>query len=151
MLTRRQFLIRWSKWLAALGYLHSRCANAVWSRQLFASNSFNSILQQLFSGKPIADSDQISLQLPENAEDGASVPMLISSELQQIDRVYVLVEKNPTPLILQIQLQANTLLYLSSRIKMAESCYVWVIVSQEGQLLQTRQWVNVMKGGCGTG
>lgn len=147
MLSRRRFL----KWLAALSFFRSRVVDAVWPRSLFASDDFQTIFQQLFAGQTLTDSDSISLQLPENAEDGASVPMLISSELDNIDRLYVLVEKNPTPLILQAELQTNALLYLTSRIKMAESCQVWVIIRQDGQYWQTRQWVNVMKGGCGTG
>lgn len=124
---------------------------AAWPVKLFASQTFDQVLEQLNLGQALQHSDRLHLQLPENAEDGASVPMQIHTDIANVISIRVLVEKNPTPLILQWQLQTGVLPFLSSRIKMAESCHVWIIAEAEGVCWYNKRWVNVMKGGCGTG
>jgi sulfur-oxidizing protein SoxY len=42
-------------------------------------------------------------------------------------------------------------IYLTARIKMAESCPVMVIAQQGNRFLRAQKWVKVMQGGCGTG
>ena len=88
---------------------------------------------------------------PEIAENGAVVPITISSELEQIKRIYIWVEKNPTPLAAEFELDESVAVYITARIKMAESCPVIIIAEQDDRLLRRQQWVKVMQGGCGTG
>ena len=79
------------------------------------------------------------------------VPVTISSELENIRRLYLLVEKNPTPLAAEFELSSQVLAYVGARIKMAESSYIIVVAEHESGLLTSRQWVNVVQGGCGAG
>jgi sulfur-oxidizing protein SoxY len=117
----------------------------------FADDQVDKIMARLFANQRIIDSDLINLSLPKIAEDGAVVPITISSELEAIDRIYILVEKNPTPLAAEFDLSATAMVYITARIKMAESCNVIVIARQGEHLLKVQQWVNVVQGGCGTG
>jgi len=117
----------------------------------FSHEPLQNALDRLFGHQEILDTDQLRLQLPDTAENGAVVPIIISSELQNIQRIYLLVEKNPTPLAAEFELTPWVSVYISARIKMAESCHVLIIAQQESQLFKTRQWVNVVQGGCGTG
>lgn len=150
---RRIFLKTSAKWAVAAmaSFFVARAGRAAWIAEQFAYGQFNDTLIRLFNNQTISDSDRISLSLPEVAENGEVVPITISSELENIDRVYVLVEKNPTPLAAELELSGAAMVYLTARIKMAESCNVWVIARHGEQLLKARQWVNVVHGGCGTG
>lgn len=126
-------------------------ALAAWPARLFATQTFDQVLEALSLGQTPIYSDRLQIQLPENAEDGASVPMQIQTDMANVSSIRVLVEKNPTPLILQWHVQAGVMPFLSSRIKMAESCYVWLIIEADGVCWFNKRWVNVMKAGCGTG
>ncbi|MDD1622861.1 MAG: thiosulfate oxidation carrier protein SoxY [Methylococcaceae bacterium] len=108
-------------------------------------------MTRLFADRSISYNDRINLSLPKIAENGAVVPITISSELDAIDRVYILIERNPTPLAAVFELSSEAMVYLTARIKMAESCNVVVIVRQGERLFKAQQWVNVVMGGCGTG
>ncbi len=132
-------------------YLILKPVDAAWSQEHFAGGDFVLRFQQLFGGQAITDTSDIRLELPTIAENGAAVPLTISSELEQIEHLFIWVEKNPTPLAAEIQLSKNALAYVTARIKMAESSNVIVIAKQGERLLRTQQWVNVMQGGCGTG
>ena len=138
--------------IAALNsFFTAKNANAAWLAEHFSIGQFNDTITRLFNNQTIIDTDRISLNLPKIAENGAVVPITISSELDNISRVYILVEKNPTPLAAEFELSAIVSVYISARIKMAESCNVVVIAQQGEQLLRSQQWVNVVQGGCGTG
>ena len=132
-------------------FLHSRESFAVWPETHFLKGEFDSRFRQLFADQPILDSDEINIDLPKIAENGAVVPITISSELEQIRRIYIWVEKNPTPLAAEFELDESVEVYLTARIKMAETCPITVIAEQGNRLLRKQQWVKVMQGGCGTG
>ncbi len=152
-LQRRIFLKQSAKWAiaATASFIGATTGHAAWIAEHFASGKVDDTLARLFNNKAISHTDQISLSLPEVAEDGAVVPITISSELDNIDRLYILVEKNPTPLAAEFELSSNAMVYLTARIKMAESCNVVVIARQGEQLLKLQKWVTVTHGGCGTG
>lgn len=138
--------------IAALtSFFSVKIGYCAWQENHFANGLFSDSLNRLFNDRPIIDSNFIDISLPEVAENGAAVPITISSELEHIDRIYILIEKNPTPLAAEFELSAMVSVYITARIKMAESCNVVVIARQGSQLLRRQQWVNVMQGGCGTG
>ena len=152
-MVRRSFLQKLVQILAGIiaTGLWPRESYANWSAKHFANNSFSMQAQQVFGDHPLIDSDAIMLQLPEIAENGAVVPLTVSSDLSDITRIYIWVEKNPTPLAMEIELDSAIAVYITARIKMAESCPVIVIAEQGERLLRAQQWVKVMQGGCGTG
>ena len=151
--SRRQFMQRSiAGWLALLSACFGR--HAVYASALgldFSAAAYADILQQLFHERPIVDSTALTISLPQTAENGAVVPISISSELDNIQRLYLLVEKNPSPLAAEFSLSPALAVYVTARIKMAESCNVVVIAEQGERLLSSRQWVNVVQGGCGSG
>ncbi len=152
-MNRRSFISSFLKLAISTltGYLTATSVNAARSQEHFAGGDFASRFQQLFAGQTITDTTDIHLELPAIAENGAVVPLTISSELEHIDHIFIWVEKNPTPLAADIQLSKHTLAYVTARIKMAESSNVIVIAKQGERLFRVQQWVDVMLGGCGTG
>jgi sulfur-oxidizing protein SoxY len=140
--------------LIALAVASLRCASqahAHWRSADFSSGDFQAKWQAITANQAVIDSQDISLSLPHIAESGAVVPMTIHSELEDIDRLYVLIEKNPTPLAAVFELSPAVFVHITARIKMAESCDVYVLARQGDHWLRCQQWVKVMVGGCGTG
>jgi len=152
-LRRRIFFKQSTKWVitALATFFSIRSGYADRITEHFASAQASDIMTRLFADRSISYNDRINLSLPKIAENGAVVPITISSELDAIDRVYILIERNPTPLAAVFELSSEAMVYLTARIKMAESCNVVVIVRQGERLFKAQQWVNVVMGGCGTG
>ena len=117
----------------------------------FVTGDFQYHFDNVMSHQTLIDSPDIQLGLPSIAENGAVVPLTISSELEGIDQLMVWVEKNPSPLAASFEISPNVALYITARIKMAQSCPVIVVARQGDRWLRCQQWVQVMQGGCGTG
>jgi len=152
--TQRRFFLKKSAFIALSGlggFFGMHSGHAARTGNYFSNRTFSESLQTIFNGQALIDSSEITAVLPQVAENGAVIPISISSELDNIRRIFILVEKNPTQLAAEITLSPNVPVYLTARIKMAESCDVWVVADQNGQLLCCRRWVKVVQGGCGTG
>lgn len=117
----------------------------------FSGGDFQAKWQSITANQEVIDTQAIRLDLPQIAENGAVVSMTIRSELENLNKLYVLVEKNPTPLAAVFELSPIVSVQISARIKMAESCNVTVLAKQGERWLRCGQWVKVMVGGCGTG
>lgn len=151
---KRRFFLRGTITFAASAWLTSfatKNSHAAWLAEHFSTDTFENGFNRLHANQVVVDSDKISVSLPQIAENGAVVPITISSELDDIENIFVWVEKNPTPLAAEFELSPEIAVYITARIKMAESCNVIVIARRGEQLLRCRQWVKVMQGGCGTG
>jgi len=131
-------------------WLTSALALANWPKQFLSDGTYEQTIKILFADKEIVDSDKIHLKLPRVAENGAIVPLTISSTLADLKKFYVLVEKNPRPLSAQFHLSSFAEAELSLRLKMAKSCNVIVIAENAtGKLFQAKKFVKVTVGGCG--
>ena len=95
------------------------------------------------------ETDRIRLDLPKVAEDGAVVPVTLESLIPATDRLVLLVEKNPSPLVAAFQFGEQAEAFVSLRIKMNESCDVIAIARASGKYYMTRKAVRVVVGGCG--
>ncbi len=152
--TRRQFLQKTTSLgafsiLAVSGLLKPNSSRAQWQSQDFSPADFDQTLRHLFNDAEIINSDQITLKIPKKAENGAAVPLTITSSLDNISKLYVLVEKNPVPLAAEFSLSPEVDVYVKARIKMAESCNVVVIAVSKDRLIKTSKPVEVTIGGCG--
>lgn len=117
----------------------------------FANNRFDEQWTLITNGEPSEMSEQITLTLPEIAENGAVVPIGIHSRLPDLQQLYLLVEKNPTPLAAVFELSPSVTVEIHTRIKMAESSNVHLLAKHQQRWLHCQQWVQVTVGGCGTG
>lgn len=95
------------------------------------------------------ESGQVSLEVPDIAEDGAIVPVTVESGLPDVDAVWVFVEKNPVPLAARFTLDKSLDPFVSLRVKMNESCELVVIVKSGEAYFSARKPVRVVIGGCG--
>jgi sulfur-oxidizing protein SoxY len=106
-------------------------------------------LKDLFKGSPITETDKIDLQIPIIAENGAVVPISVTSSLADVLNVFILVEKNPLPLSAKFALSPELEPFISARLKMAETSDVIVIADTGKALYSAKANVKVTIGGCG--
>jgi sulfur-oxidizing protein SoxY len=100
-------------------------------------------------GKTAETSDKVKLDAPEIAENGAVVPITVSSTLADVTSISVLVAENPNALAASYRIPAGTLPSVASRLKMAKTTNVIAIVEAGGKLYSTAKEVKVTVGGCG--
>ncbi|MDM8567961.1 thiosulfate oxidation carrier protein SoxY [Thiotrichales bacterium HSG1] len=128
---------------------------ADWPEKAFAAKTADDTLKALFEGKAPQESDKISLNIaksgdePPVAQNGAVVPVEISTSLEQVESITIIVENNPVPLIGQFNFTEQSDYWLKTRIKMAGNSDLMVIVkTQSGDLYSTSKSVTVAAGGC---
>lgn len=114
----------------------------------FDADNTESIVSDLFDG-PITESAQIKLKVPDIAENGAVVPVTVSTDLADVESISVMVENNPTPLVAMFELSPQSVPEISVRIKMGESSKVQTVVKAGGKYYSASKEVKVTIGGCG--
>lgn len=102
-----------------------------------------------FLGGTPTDSKDIVITSPDIAENGAVVPVAVSSNIPKTQEIYILVEKNPNPLTATFAIPDGTDPYVSVRTKMGESTNVYAVVKADGKLYSAFRETKVTLGGCG--
>lgn len=105
-------------------------------------------LYKALGGKPQASTD-IAITSPDIAENGAVVPISVTSSLPKTQEIYIVVEKNPSPLSAAFVIHEGTEPFVSTRTKMGESTDVHAIVKADGKLYSVVKETKVTLGGCG--
>ena len=135
--------------LAAAGMLQPRTALAAdWNQKAFEAKNIKDALEALGAGNP-ASSNDIVMIAPEIAENGAVVPIGAVSNIPGTESIAILIEKNPTALAANFDIPAGTEPAVSTRVKMAETSEVHVLVKAQGKYYRTKKEVKVTIGGCG--
>lgn len=94
-------------------------------------------------------SDKVSIKAPEIAENGAVVPVTLSSTLEGVTELGLLVAENPTPLAAIFKLSEGTLPSATTRIKMGKTSDVIAFARVGDKTYSAKQEVKVTIGGCG--
>jgi len=145
---RRDFLALVSL-MAAAGLLPAGVVRAEeWNKAAFSAKSMDDLLQILGAGAPEL-SAEVVLVAPEIAENGAVVPVEIESKLPDTRSIAILIEKNPNIFTASFSIPSGTLPWVQTRVKMAETCNVYVLVKAGGQFYYTTKEIKVTLGGCG--
>lgn len=133
--------------LAPLGLLAPATVRAAANDQAFAAKTVDEALSALGIGLP-QNSAQIRLEVPEVAENGAVVPVVVESSLANTQRILLLSDRNPTALIADYEILSGVQGYVSTRIKMAETARVIAVVKAGGKLYRAAKEVQITIGGC---
>jgi sulfur-oxidizing protein SoxY len=135
-------------WMA--GLISPRMLEAKELDEAFAAKTAEQLIPLLADRLEIRTSNQIELKIPDVAENGAIVPITITSSLNNIHSVAVIAEMNPVPLIGRFILENGAEAFIQARIKMAESSHIIVLVNADDQLYRVKKFVRVTVGGCGS-
>ncbi len=145
----RRLVLQGSIALAAFVALPGRLLAAAWPDKAFSSEAAGQALVDLLGTDQTTPSDQINLKVPEIAENGAVVPVTISTTLDNVESISIVVENNPRPLAASFEIPAGTLPEISGRIKMGETSDVLAVVKTDAGIFSTSKEVKVTIGGCG--
>ena len=121
---------------------------AVWNKEAFSQKSAADALKSLGTPSPEASSG-IAIDAPQIAENGAVVPIEVTSSIPGTTSIAVLVEKNPFPLVAKFDFAEGALPFVKVNVKMAETSEVRVIASAGGKNYQATKEIKVTIGGCG--
>ena len=137
---------------ASLNVMRSVAAFAAdaagWPAEAFKLKSQDDTLKALY-GKTAEASDKVKLDAPEIAENGAVVPIAVTTTLADVTSISFLVSENPNALAASYVIPAGTMPVIANRLKMAKTCNVIAIVESGGKLYSVTKEVKVTVGGCG--
>ncbi len=133
--------------LVSLGIITQSQAQAAVNHASFQAKTLEDAIKAV-GGTP-ATSDQVTLNSPDIAENGAVVPVGASSKLPNTTEIYFIVEKNPMPLCAAFMIPAGTAADVQTRLKMGQSSNIMAIVKADGKLYSAVKETKVTLGGCG--
>lgn len=123
-------------------------ALADWNKSAFGAKSAAEAMHALgISGTQ--ESGDIVIRAPDIAENGAVVPIDITSNIAGTTRILVFIEKNPFPYAAAFDVSQGALPYVHLRAKLGESTPVRVVVAAGGKYYTAAKDVKVTIGGCG--
>ena len=131
------------------GLLTPRMVLAAWPTAAFEAKSVDSALDALSGSHALEGSDKISIRAPDIAENGAVVPVSVTSTIEGAESISILAEKNAAPMTASFIMGAGTEGFVSTRIKMGKTSSVIAVVKAGGKLYSTGKEVKVTIGGCG--
>ena len=133
--------------VAATAMLPLKLFAAQWHEKAFDETRLADSLASV-GATDLIESDQIMLKTPEIAENGAIVPIEVSSDIAHTEKIFVFAEKNPQPLVAIFTFVKNVAPFFATRIKMGESAKVRIVVLAGGKHYTVANEVKVTIGGC---
>lgn len=121
---------------------------ASWPKSAFGAKNMKDALQNLFGSSSTTASKAIKIKAPLQAENGAVVPISITTSLPDVETIAIVVEKNPSPLATSLNTTGASG-FFSARIKMGKTSPVHAVVKSKGKLYSAKKIVKVTVGGCG--
>ncbi len=121
---------------------------ATWNKEAFASKNSMDALKSLGTAG-VEASGAIVIEAPQIAENGAVVPIEITSKIPGTTSIAVLVEKNPYPLAAKFDFMEGALPFVKLNAKMAETSDVRVVATAGGKHYTATKEIKVTIGGCG--
>lgn len=119
------------------------------NKDAFEAKSVQDTLKALGAGA-LTESKDVTITGPDIAENGAVVPLAVSTTLPDVKRLLVLVEKNPASLIALFNVSDSVEPAFSIRAKMGQSSDVYAVaIMADGKALFAKKEVKVTLGGCG--
>jgi sulfur-oxidizing protein SoxY len=112
------------------------------------AKSVDEVLKMLGATGATASAD-IKIKAPEIAENGAVVPVGITSNIAGTTEIISLTAANPTPFAAKYIIGESTVPAVKSRFKMGKTTDVVVVVKAGGKFYTAKANVKVTKGGCG--
>ena len=131
------------------GLITPRAVLAAWPKAAFEATDVNGALSSALGSSNAASSGDIKLKAPDIAENGAVVPVTVTSKIAGTESISILVAKNATPLAAKFNLASNTEGFVSTRIKMGKTSDVVAVIKAGGKLYTAKKEVKVTIGGCG--
>ena len=151
MQTRREMLTTSATvaGLLATAGLMPATAHAAWAQAAFDAKTLAEAAKALGGGAPVESKD-ITITGPDIAENGAVVPVGVSTNLAGVKRLALMVEKNPNTLAAVFDMSDAVEANFNTRVKMGQSSNVFAVaLMNDGKVLYAAKEIKVTLGGCG--
>jgi sulfur-oxidizing protein SoxY len=151
MQTRREMLAHGATvaGLLATAGLLPQTALAAWPEAAFQAKTVADAAKALGGGAPTASGD-VTIIGPDIAENGAVVPVGASTTLPGVQKLLLLVEKNPSVLAAVFNVTDAVEPNFNTRVKMGQSSNVYAVAMMaDGKVLFAQKEIKVTLGGCG--
>ena len=132
----------------AIGIIKPLAALAAWNKEAFGARSAADALKGI-GAADAAPSAELVIEAPEIAENGAVVPIEITSNVPGTTSIAVLIDKNPFPLVGKFDFTAGALPFVKLNVKMGETSEVRVIALAGAKSYAATKEIKVTIGGCG--
>ncbi len=132
----------------ATGLFGTGNAFAAYNTAAFSAKSVADALKGMGAGSP-AESKDIIIKAPDIAENGAVVPVEITSKIAGTTGIAIMAEKNANPLVANFKFENGAEAFVSTRIKMGQTAMVRAVVTAGGKTYTAAKEVKVTIGGCG--
>lgn len=130
------------------GLLTPSMVLAEYPKAAFEAKDLDSAISAIAGGKP-EESGDIKIKAPDIAENGAVVPVTVSTGMAGVQSISVLAPNNPVPLLASFNMGEGAQAYVSTRVKMGKTGDVVAVVKAGDKLYSTKKEVKVTIGGCG--
>lgn len=121
---------------------------ATWNKAGFESKAVADV-QKSLGADSLTESKDITITAPDIAENGAIVPVAVTSKIPNTQSITIIAEKNPFPLAASFEISGGGEGYVSTRVKMGQTSNVRAIVKADGKFYTAVKEVKVTVGGCG--
>ena len=136
--------------LGATGWIKAGDAAAQsWDKAAFDTKNMADTLKAFGNVTPVQSKDIVFFQTPEIAENGAVVPVGVTSNIPKTESIAILIDKNPNTLAAVFDIPAGTEPSILTRVKMAQSSNIYALVKADGKYFVASKDVKVTLGGCG--
>jgi sulfur-oxidizing protein SoxY len=125
-----------------------RVLAADWDKSAFRQKTAADALKSI-GAQDAEMSKNVILDVPEIAENGAVVPVEITSNVPGTTSIAVVIDKNPFPLVSRFKFMNGALPYVKVNVKMGQSSNIRVIAEAGGKHYVAMREVKVTIGGCG--
>ena len=134
--------------LLTLAIARPLAALAAWNKEAFSAKTPGDALKSLGIADA-APSKDLHIEAPEIAENGAVVPIEVTSNVPGTTSLAVIVEKNPFPLVAKFDFMEGALPYVKVNVKMGETSDVRVVAEAGGKHYSATKNIKITIGGCG--
>jgi sulfur-oxidizing protein SoxY len=134
---------------AGAGLLAPQQILAAWNNAAFEAKKLPDALNALLGSADLTESAEIAVKAPDIAENGAVVPVTITSTIPGAESISIIASNNPVPLVANFILGKGATGFAATRIKMGKTGDVIAIVKVGDKLYSAKKEVKVTIGGCG--
>jgi len=135
--------------VAGGGILIPQRALGAYAQAAFEARDVDGALVGSLGSAEHTPSDEIKLKAPDIAENGAVVPVTVSSSMGNVTAISIIAAGNPGPLTSTYILSSSSEAFVSTRIRMAKTSDVIAVIKANGKLYSAAKEVKVTIGGCG--
>lgn len=133
----------------AAGWRPSTAFAQEWNKAAFDTKTLADAVKAMGGSAPASTTSVSWGTTPDIAENGAVVPIRLTSSLPNTQSIAVLIEKNPNILAANFEFPQGTEPTIAVNVKMGQTSKVYALVKADNKYFVAEKEIKVTLGGCG--